>query len=143
VHPNHGSAFVYLKNPTDAVQAKVHDLFTARARSEPNFIARVLSHGEIQAKGGDPSAFLALEAAPGAYFGPDYRKWQTPPRYKANHGYDPDDPAMLASLILFGAGVSPGKLHGAQLVDIAPTVASWLGLSMPDVDGRVLDAGME
>lgn len=142
VHPNHGSAFVYLNGAPDAaLEARVQKLFDDRAKAEPNAIARVFSRAEVTAMGGDPDAFLGLEAAPGAYFGPDYEKWQTPPRYRANHGYDPNQPVMRASLLLFGAGVTPGKLADARLVDVAPTVASWLGLSMGDVDGRVLVAG--
>jgi hypothetical protein len=45
---------------------------------------------------------------------------------------------MLASLLLFGAGVNHAELEGARLVDVAPTVASWLGLWLPNADGRVL-----
>jgi predicted AlkP superfamily pyrophosphatase or phosphodiesterase len=139
VLPNHGSAAVYLKDPTDEkLKATVSKLFHDAATAYPTAIAKVFSQEEIAAMGGDPNAFLALEAAPGAYFGTDYQSWQTPPKYKANHGYDPNQPSMLASLLLFGAGVTPGKLEGAELVDVAPTVAAWLGLTMPNVEGRVL-----
>lgn len=145
VHPNHGSAFVYLNGADPALEARVQKLFDDRAKAEPNAIARVLSRAEVVAMGGDPDAFLGLEAAPGAYFGPAYDKWQTPPRYRANHGYDPNLPVMRASLLLFGAGVAPRNLADARIVDVAPTVASWLGLSMGDVDGRVLEvaAGLQ
>jgi predicted AlkP superfamily pyrophosphatase or phosphodiesterase len=139
VLPNHGSAFVYLKDPTDAaLQARVLKLFADQAKANPKAVARVLSQAEVQQKGGDPAAFLGLEAAPGAYFGGDYQNWQTPPKYAANHGYDPEEPAMRASLLLYGAGVAHGKLNDARLIDVAPTVASWLGLEMPNVDGHVL-----
>lgn len=137
--PNHGSAFVYLNPAADpTLEARVRQLFVAQAQREPNAIARVIEREEVIAKGGDPAAFLGLEAAPGAYFGPDYEHWQTPARYEANHGYDPAAPDMRASLLLFGAGVPLGKLEDARLVDVAPTVAAWLGLPLPDVDGRVL-----
>jgi hypothetical protein len=45
---------------------------------------------------------------------------------------------MLASLLLLGPGIGQGPIANARLVDIAPTIASWLGLAMPNVDGRVL-----
>jgi arylsulfatase A-like enzyme len=45
---------------------------------------------------------------------------------------------MHASLVLYGPNVPHGTLQGARLVDIAPTIAEWLGLSMPNVDGRPL-----
>jgi len=48
---------------------------------------------------------------------------------------------MKASLILFGAGVPHGSLAGARLIDIAPTVARYLGLTLPHPDGQPLVIG--
>ena len=56
----------------------------------------------------------------------------------AAHGYNPERPAMQASLLVLGAGIAKGPIPDARLVDIAPTIGAWLGLSMPDVDGRAL-----
>ena len=57
-----------------------------------------------------------------------------------SHGYPPDHPDMGCTLIFHGAGVRPsatlGKVHNR---DIAPTVASLLGLNMGGVDGHVLE----
>jgi predicted AlkP superfamily pyrophosphatase or phosphodiesterase len=50
------------------------------------------------------------------------------------HPYDRQVP-----LILFGAGIKPGRLSGtASPADIAPTVAYISGVTMPPVEGRVL-----
>jgi predicted AlkP superfamily pyrophosphatase or phosphodiesterase len=139
---NHGSAFVYLKRPDDtALASRTRAAFEKVARSEPKAIAKLFDQEDIRNMGGDPNAWLALEAAPGAYFGTGHERWQTPPTYQANHGYDPDQPEMLASLLMFGAGVSPGELEGARLIDIAPTAARWLGLTLPDAEGRALGTG--
>ena len=85
------------------------------------------------------SAFLALEASEGVYFGAGYGgDYESPAAIAATHGYDPERPAMQASLLLLGPGVAPGPIAGARLIDIAPTMAHWLGLPMPDVEGRPL-----
>ena len=56
------------------------------------------------------------------------------------HGYDPQDPLMHGSLVVWGAGVRSGvKLPVVRSVDVAPTMARLLGLRMKNVDGRVLD----
>jgi hypothetical protein len=44
--------------------------------------------------------------------------------------------------VLFGPHIAAGKLPGARLVDIALTVANWLGLPLPNVEGTPLQAGM-
>lgn len=134
-----GMAYVYLKRPDDAsLQQRVLQIFATARQTGTSGIGRVFSAPEVAALGGDSSAFLALEPELGTYFGGGHDTYDTPPSYKAVHGYDPNRPEMKASLILFGAGVPHGKLEGARLVDVAPTVAHWLGLTLPNVDGRVL-----
>jgi len=55
------------------------------------------------------------------------------------HGYLPSHPSMYPALVLSGAGVTPGKSIGhVKNVDVAPTIAALLSVSMPGVDGRVL-----
>jgi predicted AlkP superfamily pyrophosphatase or phosphodiesterase len=134
-----GAAYVYLNQPHDAaLEARVRDVFEHARASGTGGIARVYSAAEIATLGGDPAAFLALEPELGTYFGTSRDTYETPPVYKAVHGYDPRRPEMKASLLLYGAGVPHGKLEGARLVDVAPTVAHWLGLTLPNADGRPL-----
>ena len=60
--------------------------------------------------------------------------------YGTSHGspyaYDRDVP-----LVFMGAGIEAGQVSGrAVTVDLAPTLADWLGLEAPSgLDGRVLD----
>jgi predicted AlkP superfamily pyrophosphatase or phosphodiesterase len=135
-----GIAYVYLNRPDDAaLKERVRQVFETARQTGTSGIGRIFRGDEVAALGGDPSAFLALEAELGTYFGGGHDTYDTPPSYKAVHGYDPNRPEMKASLILFGAGVPHGKLEGARLVDVAPTVAHWLGLTLPNVDGHVLE----
>ena len=59
---------------------------------------------------------------------------------KGSHGHDPQPAYMHATFIAAGAGIKPGvQLDLIQNVDVAPTIARLMGLSMPSVDGRVLE----
>jgi len=134
-----GAAYVYLNAPHDAsLEARVLGIFQKARDSGSSGIGRLYSRAEVTALGGDPAAFLALEPELGTYFGSGRDVYETPPTYKAVHGYDPRRPEMKASLILFGASVPHGKLEGARLIDVAPTVAGYLGLTLPHPDGRPL-----
>lgn len=55
------------------------------------------------------------------------------------HGFLPDQPDMLGTLILHGAGIRSGaRLGKVHSIDVAPTMAELLNVKIPDVDGRVL-----
>jgi hypothetical protein len=55
------------------------------------------------------------------------------------HGYLPGHPSMHPLLVLSGAGIAAGRSLGhVRNVDVAPTIAALLGLSLHDVDGRIL-----
>jgi predicted AlkP superfamily pyrophosphatase or phosphodiesterase len=140
VHANGGSAYVYTRRPGDAqLEAAVLKVLEDEQRAGRSGIARIIRREEIDAIGGDPQAFLALEAELGAFFGGDLERYETVPSLRGMHGYDPGRPEMKASLILFGPTIAHGELASARLVDIAPTVASWLGLELAGVDGKPLE----
>ena len=140
VQVNSGQAYVYLHDPADAVtRDAVRKIFTAKAAQADSGIGRVYEAADIRAVGGDPEAFLALEASPGYQMGPGFAgDFVGPAIYHATHGYDPSRPEMHASLLLVGPNVPHGTIAGARLVDIGPTIAGWLGLEMPGVDGKPL-----
>jgi len=55
------------------------------------------------------------------------------------HGYLPDQPDMLATLVLSGAPIRPGtKLGKVSNLSVAPTIAKLLGITLPTADGTVL-----
>lgn len=60
------------------------------------------------------------------------------------HGYLPDQPDLLGTLVLSGYGIKRGaKLGKASNLDVAPTIALLLGLEMPTADGKALTAALE
>ena len=61
------------------------------------------------------------------------------PLYKATHGHDPRAPALGAALIFTGPGAPEGHTLGrVSMLDVAPTVARMLGVTLPDAEGRPL-----
>ena len=137
-----GGAYIYLHDPKDeSTAARVRELFSPLAAQPASGIARMLSHDEIAGLGGDPQAFLALEAADGFGLTAGVTGEAIAPAPNPGiHGFPPDRPTMNASLVVTGPGVRPGRIEGARLVDIGPTVARWLGITMKDVEGKPLEA---
>jgi predicted AlkP superfamily pyrophosphatase or phosphodiesterase len=135
-----GSAYIYVKDPNDdATRAALHNIFDPLAGAESSGIRRIASHDEIVAMGGDPNAFLALEAADGTSFAFGYTgELKGPATRGGAHGYFPDRPQMRASMIFYGPPVGAGKIQNARLIDVAPTVATWLGLKFGRTDGSAL-----
>lgn len=140
INTSGGSAYVYLRDPADAAAAAaVRRCYQERAARPDGGLARVMESEQIRALGGDPGAFLALEAQPGWSLGGGYAgDLVAPPPYAATHGYDPARPEMRASLLVLAPGVPAGAIRDARLIDVAPTIAGWLGLPLGAVDGRRL-----
>ncbi len=141
VLPSSGSAYVYVKDKDDQETRQVLlDLFQqAVANSATSGIRRFFTHDQIVALGGDPQAFLALEAAEGWSITGGVRGDVIAPAVEAaEHGWPPEMPAMRPSLLIYGPSIGHGKIEGARLIDIAPTVARWLGLKLEKAEGKPL-----
>ena len=86
-----------------------------------------------------PGAAFALEAAPGWAVAGVCGKGVETPGPSGTHGFLPSRPSMSTGFIAAGAGVRSGvALDRIGLVDVAPTAARLLGLTMTSGDGRVL-----
>ncbi len=135
-----GSAYIYVNDRNDdATRRALTEIFKPLAGAQGSGIARVVAHDEIVAMGGDPDAFLALEAVEGTVITADYTgKFSEPSKLGGTHGYFPDRPEMRSSLIFYGPSISPGKIPNARMIDIAPTIARWLGLDLQNAQGSAL-----
>jgi predicted AlkP superfamily pyrophosphatase or phosphodiesterase len=63
------------------------------------------------------------------------------PRAKVGgtHGYLPSQPDLHATLVMWGHGIRKGvDLGRVSNLDVAPTIAKLLGVSLPTADGKVL-----
>jgi len=138
-----GQAYLYLKDPADdAARRAIVEAFTALTSQPDSGVLRLYTHDEIVARGGDPTAALALEAAPGFAFAGGYTGPATedaPAQYRGTHGHDPARPEMAAALVIVGPGVRPGReIANARMIDVGPTVAALLGLALPAATGEPL-----
>lgn len=96
-------------------------------------IARILDEKALRALHAPKDVHLAVEAQEGACF-IDVAE----PTY-GEHGFGVDCSQAKTLLWLSGPGIKKGfRLPEANLVDIAPTLARALGLSLPDAQGRVI-----
>jgi len=91
----------------------------------------------------DPHApDLILFAEEGCTFG-DTAAGELPfndkPERKGSHGHDPNLPDLHATFVAWGAGIKPGvRLGEISNIDVAPTIARLLELSIPNADGKAL-----
>jgi predicted AlkP superfamily pyrophosphatase or phosphodiesterase len=143
VQTNGGTAYVYLADPTDlATATAVRNALEPLAQGPEASVRRVLSHADLLAMGGDPQALFALEAADGYAFadgaaGP-LRTPVTPPMAVGTHGWAPDQESMRASFLAMGPKVAHADLGAIRLLDVAPTVARWLGVALPSASGTAV-----
>jgi predicted AlkP superfamily pyrophosphatase or phosphodiesterase len=142
--PAGGSCAIVLQDASDKeTEAKVTAIFSKLAGSDNSPIKRVISRDELQRMGAIPQAALMLEASPGYSFdetltGPETR--ESGETYRGTHGYLPTSDEMRASLIIYGVGARGGaKVRLARMVDVAPTIAALLKLSLPQVEGKRIE----
>ncbi len=135
-----GSAHIYLRNKQDKqVHAQMRSILATLQGSDAIkqvFCEKELCHMKI---GADIAA--VAEASEGYYFSPVLRDQvieTAAADYKATHGYLPTRPGYTSLLLAAGAGIRTGlTLPSLRIIDIGPTLATLLGLSMPNVQGRI------
>jgi predicted AlkP superfamily pyrophosphatase or phosphodiesterase len=145
---NHGAGYVYLGGSGDRARL-ARDL--ARELAGLEGVAGAWTADEYEPLGlaGPAENALAgdliLDAAPGYCFGDEARgeDLHAPARYRGTHGQRPEHPDNAAFFLAAGAGVrKAGPLGPITSRDVAPTLASLLGLEMGPVEGRRLDEAL-
>lgn len=133
---NGASAFVYAASDDAALLAR--RALEALANATGTF--RVLSAKEMVERGADPEAWFGLEAEPGFVFGEGALGALVGPAPVASAGgLAPRDPRMQTGFLAWGPGLRRGlPVAEMRQVDVAPTLAAWLGLPLPAVEGRPL-----
>jgi predicted AlkP superfamily pyrophosphatase or phosphodiesterase len=140
VSPNRGLGSLYLARDEDQAALDVAREALERYRVTFPGRFRLLDRAAIDAQGADARARLGIEPEPGYVLdarlaGPFAR----PHRRAAGHGYRPDTPGMETGLILAGAGIRPGAvLPLSYTIDVAPTIAHLLGVSLPEAEGQTM-----
>ena len=136
-----GSVAVHLKDPGDALRARIAAQLRPRVEARFRGVVRWLSQEDAMKLGGFAGAAFALCAAPGYSLGGSASlPLMAPSRtYRGTHGHCPDEPAMLASFVAGGARIRRlGAIPVIRMVDIAPTIAASLGVELPDAEGNAI-----
>ncbi|KAL6076435.1 Type I phosphodiesterase/nucleotide pyrophosphatase [Balamuthia mandrillaris] len=140
---------IYIHPDAPAQVKHLVDQAVAILKSDPAYaIERVYTSQEMEELGCWPGAYLMLSLKTGYVFQnydpayPDVRHCCNP--NIGQHGYAADLPEMFASFIIRGPTIKKGaKIGMVRLIDIAPTVAHIMGLSLPDVQGRIISEAFE
>lgn len=98
-------------------------------------VGRIFGDQELRALHAPADVHLAVDALPGHCFIDKLEKTY------GEHGFSLDCAQARTLLWLKGPGIRKGqRLSEANLVDIAPTLAKALGLSLPQAEGKALDS---
>jgi predicted AlkP superfamily pyrophosphatase or phosphodiesterase len=139
--PEGGFALVYQKKATAASTGALKSVFAGnpgvRAALSPDEAAK---EGWPVPAATDQAADLLLYADNGYEFsGGDMGEFVTDTKEVGAHGYPNSEPLMQAIFIASGAGIAAkGEFPAFENVDVAPTIARLLHLSLSDVDGKAL-----
>jgi predicted AlkP superfamily pyrophosphatase or phosphodiesterase len=145
-----GCALVYVQDQDgrDDLLNKIRKAFTGMEG-----VARVIGTEEFNKYGvadpaQDPHApDMILFSENGQFFGDTASgdlAFADKPERRGSHGHDPNYPNLYATFVACGKGIKPGvRLDRINNLDVAPTVATLLGIKMENVEGKVLTATLE
>ena len=132
-HANGGSGFVFLKNPDDAaLRDRVAGLLKKVAADPANGVEAVWDREALAKMGADPRASFGVDMKEGFYTNGAHDVLVKQAGSKGGHGFAPTRPELHASLIMVGPDVpkAGSSLGIVRMTQIAPTIASWFGVSM-------------
>lgn len=137
-HTSGGSAFLMLKDPEDvATLHKVQELLKALP-AEQQAMFKIIDRKQLNAIGADPHAALALAAAKGVTIGGAVKGEVVKAAKGGTHGFFPDFAEIRTGFVAYGVGISKGAhVKEMSVIDVAPLIAQLLGVSLPDVDGKI------
>ena len=142
--PTGGSVAIVQARKDDAdLHAKIGKLLAELKADPANGIAAIADTPEIARMGGNPDAAFFINMQPDAsaagFAGADAPLRGTP-KYKGTHVYFPQAKTLHASFMIMGKGVPAGKSLGdIDMRSIAPTIASIIGITLPDAEVRPID----
>lgn len=135
-----GSAGILLQDPNDSKsREEVRAVLDRLARENPDSTLRIFESPDCEKLGGFPGAAYIVAIQPPYRFGGNLRGpvVVAPAKVGGTHGYLPELSEMDASFFLVGPGISAGQNLGRiDMCDIAPTLATLLGVDLPTADGR-------
>lgn len=141
-HVEGGAAFLHLRDPRDTAAVSLARRALAMAPPSEQRLYRIVERAELDRVGADPRVPYALTAVNGVRLGGAGSGAVVVGSRGGTHGYFPTDmPEILTGFVAWGAGVRSGMvLPVMDLTDVAPFVATLLGVPFAPLDG-VVQAG--
>jgi predicted AlkP superfamily pyrophosphatase or phosphodiesterase len=140
-----GAAFVYVLDDThrSAVIERIKKaLESMQGLSKVVDSENFKDYGVANPKDDPRAPDLILFAEEGCVFGDTAAgelSFNDKPERKGSHGHDPNLPDLHATFVAWGAGIKSGERLGEiSNLDVAPTIANLLGLSIRNPDGKSL-----
>ena len=130
--PAGGCAAVMLHDPKDqasldTIMKLLHDL----ASDPANGIDQILTKAELSKLGGFPGAEALVVLRPPFQLGYTFSgPIVTPAPATGMHGYLPSNPDMFSSFFVMGKGVKPRDLGQINMLQIAPSVAALMNVTL-------------
>ena len=135
---------VMLKDANDVeAKNKAAEVLRKLAADPANGIVKVIDNTEAKTMGGFPDAAFVVFVKPGFSIGGNFTgEIVRPTKVGGTHGLLRDLPEMDSSFFIVGAGVPKGKIFDRiDMRDIAPTLAGFIGVKLPNAEGKNLFAG--
>ncbi|TAL85615.1 MAG: alkaline phosphatase family protein [Rhodanobacter sp.] len=139
--PDGGFALIYQPQATAASIEKLKSLFAGKPGIRSVLTpVEAAKHGWPTPAQSDQAPDLLLYAADGYEFVKgDTGAFVTPTREIGAHGYPNSDPLMQGIFIAAGFGIKPkGEIPAFSNLDVAPTIARLLGISIGAIQGKPL-----
>lgn len=142
-HVEGGAAFLHLRDPRDTAAITMARKALASAPASEQKLYRVVERAELDKVGADPRVPFAITAVNGVRMGGASTGAAVRGSSGGTHGYFPTDmPEILTGFVAWGAGVKSGMvLPVMDLTDVAPLIATLLGVPFTPLDG-VVQAGV-
>ncbi|MFY9572731.1 MAG: ectonucleotide pyrophosphatase/phosphodiesterase [Blastocatellia bacterium] len=136
-----GSAGIMLRNESDSeARNTAGEVLNRLAADSSTGVAKVVERGAVRSMGGFPDAAFVVALRAGFRLGSKLHGPVTVAvRPGGTHGYAPDVAEMNSSFFIGGPGIAPGRNLGQiDMRDIAPTLATLLGVRFDSAEGRKL-----
>jgi len=133
-----GSAFLYLKDPSDKATAdKVKALLEAQPDTTKQYY-RIISRVQLDNGGYNPNIAFALTAEHDAAFNATTTGVAITSGKGGTHGHFPDTKNIRTGLVAHGPGIRKGAvIDEMNLCDMTPIMVKLLGIPFPKVDGKI------
>ena len=137
-----GAAYLHIREGDKEAERLAVEVLNEAAKEEQYGVERVYTRQELDAFHVASTVQSMLEAKTGYSFedsieGPVVEDLDEQGRRYATHGYSPDKLDYRCNLVISGECIKNGyDLKNAEMTDIAPTIATILGIELRHCDGR-------